>query len=391
MSETTTLINLQKRIKGDKVIWAIVFILSVFSLLAVYSSIGTLAYRYKEGNTYYYLFKHLFILLFGIFLMYATHLIKYTYYSRLSQLLLIITIPLQLLTLFTGTNLNEASRWLTLPIINLSFQTSDLAKLALIMYVARLLSKKQDEIKDFKSAFIPIMLPVLIVCGLIFPANFSTAAILFATCFILMFIGRVNIKYLLAFMGIGLVIISIALAIAFKYPHVLPRFETWKNRIENFKSGETNNNYQVEQAKIAIATGGVFGKLPGKSIQRNFLPHPYSDFIFAIIIEEYGLAGGMLIVFLYVILLFRAIKIASKCDKVFPALLVVGCALILIFQAFINMAVAVNILPVTGQTLPMVSMGGTSIWFTSISIGIMLSVSKSYEIEDKTEEEEIEK
>ena len=369
--------------KGDKVIWAVVLVLSVVSLLAVYSATGILAFRKQGGNTEYYMIKHLMILLFGLFLIYVAHLIKYTYYSRLSQLLLLITVPLQVITLVTGTNLNEASRWLTLPIINMTFQTSDLAKLVLIMYVARLLAKKQDQIKDFKSAFVPIMIPIIVVCGLILPANFSTAAILGATCFILMYVGRVNVKFLGMFIGVGIILAAIILAIAFKYPKILPRFETWKSRIENFSKGESKDNYQVEQSKIAIATGGIFGKLPGNSTQRNFLPHPYSDFIYAIIVEEYGLVGGIGIALLYLILLLRAIRIASMCEKVFPALLVMGLALILVFQAFINMAVAVNILPVTGQTLPMVSMGGTSIWFTSISIGVMLSVSRSIGNEEK--------
>ncbi len=362
-------------IKGDKVIWMVVIILTMFSLLAVYSSTGTLAYRYQKGNTEYYLLKHFVILLFGLALMYVSHLVKYSYYSRISQVAMIVSVPLLLFTLFTGTNINEASRWLTLPGINLTFQSSDLAKLALIIYVARLLSKKQEQIKDFKSAFVPIVLPVLAVCGLILPANFSTAALLFVTCTVLMFIGRVNLKYIAAMYGIGILVFGIFVVVLMNAPEQ-GRLGTWKKRIESFKGGDSKDNYQVEQGKIAIATGGVFGKFPGNSTQRNFLPHPYSDFIFAIVIEEYGLLGGLVIVMMYLILLFRGIRIVSKSPGTFGAFLTMGVCFSLVFQAFINMAVAVNLLPVTGQPLPMVSMGGTSIWFTGIAIGMMLSVSR---------------
>jgi len=367
------------KIKGDKIIWLVVIILSVFSLLAVYSSTGTLAYKYQGGNTEYYMIKHLIILILGLFLMYLAHLVNYTYFSRIFQIILWIAIPLLLLTLFFGLNLNEARRVLPLP-FGLTFQTSDLAKLTLIMYLARMLTKRQDVIKDFKSAFLPIVIPVLIVCFLILPANFSTAAILFSTSLVLMFIGRVNLKHIFAMIGTGLVILFIMVLIAKSQPNLLPRVDTWISRIENFISGDDkDDNYQVEQAKIAIANGGFFGKMPGNSEQRNFLPHPYSDFIFAIIIEEYGLFGGIFIVFLYLILLFRAVKIVTKCPRNFGAFLTIGVAFSLVFQAMINMAVAVNLLPVTGQTLPFISMGGTSIWFTSISIGIILSVSKEIE------------
>ena len=376
-------------IKGDKVIWSVVIILSVFSLLAVYSSTGTLAYRFQKGNTEYYLIKHFIILILGLGLMYLAHLIKYTYYSRISQLAMFITVPLLLFTLFTGTNLNEASRWLTLPIVNLTFQSSDFAKLALIIYVARLLSKKQDQIKDFKSAFVPVMLPILIVCALIVPANFSTSAALFVTCMVLLFIGRINMKYIFALLGIAIVLFTIFIVFLMNSPSK-GRLGTWKNRIENFRSGDREDNYQAEQAKIAIATGGVFGKLPGNSTQRNFLPHPYSDFIFAIIIEEYGMIGALIVILMYLILLYRSVKIVSGAQGTFGAFLAFGCCFSLVFQAFINMAVAVNILPVTGQPLPMVSMGGTSIWFTGLAIGIMLSVSKeSNKNEQKSENDNL--
>jgi len=365
-------------IKGDKVIWAVVIILSVVSILAVYSSTGTLAYKKQEGNTEYYLIKHSLILIFGFGLMYVAHLIKYTYYSRLSQIVLLIAAPLLMITLLTGTNVHEASRWLTLPGTNLTFQSSDLAKLALIMYIARLLSKKQDQIKDFKSAFVPIMLPILVVCGLILPANFSTAAVLFTTCFVLMFIGRINLKYIFSLIGIGIVLLTFFIIIVYNSPNQ-GRVATWKNRIESFAKGDEKSNFQVGQAKIAIATGGIFGKMPGNSTQRNFIPHPYSDFIFAIIVEEYGFIGAFVLVMLYCILLFRAVRITSRSPGTFGAFLTIGCAFSLVFQAMINMAVAVNLFPVTGQPLPLVSMGGTSIWFTSLALGIILSVSKETE------------
>lgn len=364
--------------KGDRVIWVIVIILSIFSILAVYSSTGTLAYKYQAGNTEYYLLKHFTILLFGFGLMYLAHLIRYTYYSRISLLALFIAIPLLVLTLLMGTNLNEASRWLTLPLINLSFQTSDLAKLALIMYLARMLWKKQDEIKDFKTAFLPIVLPVLIVCGLILPANLSTAAVLFSTSLYLMFIGRVNFKYILILIGIGLFLLSVFIGIALLSENK-GRVGTWKKRIENFTNGDNTLDYQSQQAKIAIASGGLMGKGPGNSTQRNFLPHPYSDFIYAIIIEEYGILGGAVILFLYLLIFHRSVRIATRSPKAFATLLVAGCSFGLVLQALINMAVAVNLFPVTGQPLPLVSMGGTSIWFTSIAIGIILSVSRDLE------------
>lgn len=377
---------IQNRIKGDKIIWLVVIILSVVSVLAVYSSTGTLAYKYQGGNTEYYMIKHLIILMFGLVLMYLAHLVKYSYYSRIFQIVLWIAIPLLLLTLVFGVNVNEAQRFLKLP-LGFTFQTSDLAKLALIIYLARLLTKRQENIQDFRHAFIPIILPVLLVCFLILPANFSTAAILFATSLVLMFIGRVPFKYMISLVGSGIVLLIIFFILAGYYPDLLPRLSTWKSRIENFQSSKSEDFYQVEQAKIAIAKGGVFGKMPGNSEQRNFLPHPYSDFIYAIIIEEYGLIGGIILVFLYMILLFRAVKIVTKCPRNFGAFLTIGLAFSLVFQAMINMGVAVNLLPVTGQTLPLISMGGTSLWFTSIAIGIILSVSKEIENNPETHEE----
>lgn len=380
--------SIRKNIKGDKVIWTVVAILSIFSVLAVYSSTGTLAYKYQSGNTEYYLLKHFGILVLGLVLMFLSHMVPYKYYARISQLAIWISVPLLLYTLLFGTNLNEASRWYTLPLINITFQPSDLAKLALIIYVARLLSKHQDEIEDFKKGFITVMIPIIIVTMLILPSNLSTAAMIFSTCLVLMFVGRIKFRYLLFLVLAGIVGFALLILLAVNTPKLSGRFGTWQNRIESFTSGESDANYQVEQAKIAIANGGIFGKMPGNSVQKNFLPHPYSDFIYAIIIEEFGLLGGGLVVLLYLILLFRAVKIVMKSPRNFAAFLTFGVAFSLVFQAMVNMMVAVNLLPVTGQTLPLISMGGTSIWFTSISIGIILSVSREIEEAQAMEKKE---
>lgn len=374
--------SIYKLIKGDRVIWAVVLLLAILSVLVVYSSIVTLAYKYQDGNTEYYLFKHSIILLIGFSLMYFAHKLNYRYYSRMSQIGLFLAIPLLLFTLLTGASINDASRWLVIPVINQTFQTSDLAKLALIMFLARMLSKKQENIKDFNQAFVPIMIPVLIVCGLILPANFSTAAMLFMTCLVLMFIGRINLAYIISLVSIGVVGLVIFIAIVMN-SNMTNRVGTWQNRIENFIDGNAQANYQAEQSKIAIATGGIVGKGPGRSTQRNFLPQSYSDFIFATVIEEYGIVGGFFTLLLYLILLYRGILIAKKAPRTFGSLLAIGLSFSLVFQAMINMAVAVNLFPVTGQPLPMVSMGGTSIWFTCLAVGIILSVSRNTETEEK--------
>ncbi len=375
-----------REIKGDKVIWIVVVILCILSLLAVYSATGTLAYKKQHGNTEYYVFKQFMILAFGLGLMYITHLVKYTYFSRISQIGLFLTVPLLLLTLVSGTNLNEANRWLTVPIVNLTFQSSDVAKLFLIMYLARVLSKKQELVQDFRKGFLPVIIPVILVTVLILPANFSTAAILFVTCLVLMFIGRISMKYMFSLGILGIACIMLIFTLSKAFPALFPRGTTWVSRIDHFinkEKADPDATFQVDQAKIAIVQGGILGKSPGKSTQRNFLPHPYSDFIFAIIIEEYGLVGGSFVLLLYLILFFRVIRIATRCQGNFGTLLSLGIGFSLVFQAFINMAVAVNLFPVTGQTLPLVSMGGTSIWFTSIAIGIILSVSRTTEIETK--------
>ena len=375
---------MRKYLQGDMVIWAVVFLFSLVSAMAVYSSTGTLAYRYQGGNTEYYLLKHFSIIVLGWGLMYMIHKVPFKYFSRVAQILIWISIPLLAVTLIAGTSRNEASRWLTLPIINLSFQTSDLAKVALIAYLARILSLRKDDLSDFKAGFLQIVWPVIAVCVLIFPANFSTAAVLFTTSMILMFIGGVKLKYLSGLVAAAITGAAFILLLSYVLPLEnvgLGRVETWKKRLETFVSNEETQkmadaNYQTEQAKIAIAKGGPFGVGPGNSSQRNFIPHPYSDFIFAIILEEWGLVGGMGILFLYLILLFRGLRIVHKGTSTFGTLLAFGVCFALVFQAFINMAVAVNLFPVTGQPLPLISMGGTSIWFTSIAIGMILSVSR---------------
>ena len=361
-------------LKGDRVIWAVILFLSIVSLLAVYSSTGTLAYRFQGGNTAYYLLKHSSIMLVGLAIIFITHMIPYKFYSKLSQLFLYSSIGLLVMTLIMGTTINEASRWLTLPGIGLTIQTSDFAKLALIMYLARLLSKQQGENKDDSASFLRMIIPILAVCLLIMPANLSTALILFATCVTLMFIGRVSGRYLFGMIGVGLLFSTLLIAISL-YSGSESRFSTWHNRIESYISKSSEGNYQVEQSKIAIATGGLVGKGPGNSSQRNFLPHPYSDFIYAIIIEEYGLIGGVVVMFFYLWLLYRAGLIVKRSSRTFPAFLAIGLTVSIVVQAVINMAVVVNLLPVTGQPLPLVSMGGSSMVFTSIALGIVLSVS----------------
>lgn len=376
--------------KGDRVIWMIVLLLSLLSLAAVYSSIVTLAYKHHDGDTEYYLFKHLRIIILGLVLMFITHRIKYSYFSRISQLMLIASVPLLLYTLASGTNLNEASRWIAIPGTGLTFQTSDFAKLALIMYLARVLTQKQGEMGEFRTVLIHIMIPVGLICALILPANFSTAALLFLTCMILMFIGGVKLKFIGGVIGIAIASFGLLLCIGLIAPKALPRVGTWIQRVKTFTGGDEivdpDKTWQADQAKIAIATGGIIGKGAGNSTQRNFLPHPYSDFIYAMVIEEYGLIGGIIIIILYLILLFRGVRVSTKSDRTFGQLLAFGLAFQLIFQGLINMAVAVNLFPVTGQPLPFLSMGGTSLLFSSIAVGIILSISRETDETDGTVE-----
>jgi cell division protein FtsW len=375
-------------LKGDKVIWVMVLFLSIISLLAVYSATGTIAQVKGGSYTFNFVLKHTGILLLGWVIMYVFHLIDYRYYSRIAQILFLISIPLLIYTMFAGANINGASRWVKIPGINLTFQSSDLAKLGIVMYLARVMSKKQDAIKSFKDAFVPLILPVVLVTILIAPMNLSTALILFTTCMLLLFIGRVSFLHLGALVGTAAIILVFFVGLLFILPEdkMLGRMQTWKNRIESFSSDDKHEvQYQVKQANIAIAKGWPLGVGPGNSVQRNYLPEPFSDFIYAIILEEYGILGGVVIMIIYIIFLYRCISIVIKSPKAFGAFLAVGLGLSLTLQAMINMGVAVNLLPVTGVTLPFISMGGSSIWFNSMALGIILSVSRYIE-EMKSEE-----
>lgn len=373
-------------LKGDKVIWAIMFLLSLLSVLVVYSAVVTLAHKFKQGHTEYYLFKQFFLIAFGFGIAFVVHKIKYTVFSKIAQIGFVLSIPLLIYTLLKGVSAGEASRWLEIPGLGLTFQSSDIAKLMLLLYVARVLTIRAKELIDLKSVFKLLLLPIGIVCVLILPANFSTAALLFFNCLLLMFIGGIHIKIILKIFGICILVAGMFFTWILFAPDTIPggRGPTWKSRIESFSKGDSKSNYQSEQAKIAIATGGLIGKGPGNSTQRAFLPQASSDFIYAIIIEEYGLMFGFVLLFLYMILLYRGIKILRDNDKPFGGLVAIGLSFSLVFQALVNMAVAVNLFPVTGQTLPLMSSGGTSLWFTMIALGIILSVSRA--IEDKTEE-----
>ncbi|HYM94015.1 MAG TPA: FtsW/RodA/SpoVE family cell cycle protein [Chitinophagaceae bacterium] len=395
--------NLHHHTKGDKVIWALVVLLTLISLLAVYSATGSLAYKNYKGNTEIYLFKQITFIVLGILIIYFAHRFNYTLYSKVAQILYIISIPLLIYTLFFGVRMNEGSRWIRLPWINMTMQTSDLAKLALFMYLARMISKKQDTIKDFKKGFLPVIIPVAITCMLIAPANLSTALLLGASCLLLLFIGRAKVKHILMVVGIVLIPVLMlimtavirhkssgdeAVTIQKASTGIFGRINTWVSRVENFiyggKDADNDDAYQANQAKIAISKGGIFGVGPGNSTTRDYLPQAYNDFIFAIIIEEYGLFGGAFILFIYLVFLYRCIRIFKKCPYAFGAFLALGLSFTLAIQAIMNMAVTVNLFPVTGVTLPLVSMGGTSFLFTCLSIGIILSVARNVEQENET-------
>ncbi len=405
MAESINIPNLQRpfgqlasKTRGDKVIWALVVLLTLVSLLAVYSATGSLAYKNYRGNTEVYLFKQVAFIVVGIMVIYLAHLVNYNVYSKVAKIVFLLSIPLLAYTLFFGVRMNEGSRWIRLPIINMTMQTSDLAKLALFMYLARLISKKQAVIKDFKKGYLPVITPVAIVCLLIAPANLSTALLLGASCLMLLFIGRARARHILLTMAIALVpIVFLVLSAVIRHskgdtadvaakPHsagLFGRVDTWIGRVENFIYGgkEVDNDemYQVNQAKIAIARGGFLGVGPGNSTTRDYLPQAYNDFIYAIIIEEYGLVGGAFIVFIYLVFLYRCIRIFKRCPYAFGAFLALGLSFTLAIQALANMAVTVNLFPVTGVTLPLVSMGGTSFIFTCLAIGIVLSVARNVE------------
>lgn len=366
---------LLERTKGDRWIWIIILLLSMISIMVVYSATGAIAYKKGISVEKYLLFKHVIFVLLGIGMIYIAHLLDYKYYAGISKILMIVTVPLLFYTLIFGQSLNDASRWVKIPVIGLTFQTSDLAKLALITFLARMLTRKQENIKDVKQAFLPIMGSVCVVFVLIALANLSTALMLFGVSILLLIIGRISIKQIATVCAGGLVLLMLVVFLG-------PRRETYKSRINSFLHPElqhSDKTYQSDHAKIALATGGVLGKGPGNSTERNFLPHPYSDFIFAIIIEEYGTVGGLAVIILYLVLLYRCVRIVNRSPKAFGALLAAGLSFSLTIQAFANMAVAVGLGPVTGVPLPLVSMGGTSMIFTSIAFGIILSVSRDVE------------
>ncbi|SNS03104.1 cell division protein FtsW [Belliella buryatensis] len=359
---------IDRNLKGDPIIWAIVILLSIISILVVYSATGTLAYKYKGGNTETYIVKHAFLVFLSLGVMWAVHKIPYKTFGIIGKLLLFISVPLLLFTYFFGSNINDANRWLTIPVIDQAFQPSDLAKLALIATLASFLAGKQRNIRDFKNTFIPVMIAVGVICGLIGIANMSTAVLLLVTCLLLMFIGRVPMRYTFLIVMVGMLALTAAVFFG-------QRGGTFVSRIENFISGD-EIPYQAEQSYIAISTGGITGKGPGNSEQRNSLPHPYSDFIYAIIIEEYGLVGGGGVLLLYLALLYRGMRIVASSTKPFGGLLSAGLSFALVLQAMVNMAVAVGLGPITGLPLPLLSMGGTSLIFTGFSLGIILSVSR---------------
>jgi cell division protein FtsW len=355
-----------KNLQGDKVIWAVVFALSMVSILVVYSSIGTLAYKHTKSPERI-LLSHTMHVLIGLAAMWVAHKVDYRYYSKISKIGLLLSVPLLIYTFTNGTTLNEAARWISIPLFG-SFQPSDFASLALIVNLASMLAKRQQNIDDIKESLIPILFWCGVICGLIALTNLSTAILLLITCMLIMFIGRVPARYLAMLVFVAL--LFGALAVAFGV-----RGETAKNRIRNFVNG-TELPFQAKHARIAIATGGITGKGPGNSDQRNILPHPYSDFVYAIVIEEYGMIGGIVVLILYLVLLHRGMKAAYNSERAFGGLLSAGLSFDLVCQAMVNMGVVVGLGPITGQPLPLISMGGTSMVFTGLALGIVLSVSR---------------
>lgn len=372
MESTATSSRLNKVFAGDNLIWGVVIMLSIISILVVYSATGALAFRRMEGNTEYYLLKHSFLVFLCLLAMWVCSKIDYKYYSRLSRFALLLSVPILLLTWLFGTTINDATRWLTIPFINQTFQASDLAKLALIANVASMLSKRQQSIREFQRAIMPILFWCSLICGLIALTDVSGAGLLFTTCLLLMFIGRVPVRYLIAMVLAGALVGAAAINLG-------QRKGTMLSRIEAFTSswdGKSDVPFQAEQSYIAVATGGLTGKGLGKSTQRNILPHPYSDFIFAIIVEEYGLLGGGFILFLFLTLLYRGMVTVANSERAFGGLLSAGLSFSLVLQAMIHMGVTVGLFPITGLPLPLLSMGGTSLLFTGISLGIIISVSR---------------
>lgn len=384
--------NIFQYIQGDRAIWGIIGLLALFSFLPVYSASSNLAYLYGDGSTLPYLFKHFAHLILGFAILYGVHKIPYHYFRGLSIIAIPVIVLLLIITMAEGTTIDgaNASRWIRVPFVGVTFQTSTLAGVVLMTYVARYLSRIKDKTITFKETLLPLWLPVFIVLALILPANFSTTAIFFAMIVMLVFIGGYPVKYLGIILGAGLIFLTLFVLSAKAFPGVFPnRVDTWISRVENFGDGkDTEADYQIEKAKIAIASGGITGLGPGKSVQKNFLPQSSSDFIYAIIVEEWGLFGGLFLMALYLLLLFRIVVVAHKSTSVFGKLLVIGVGLPIVFRAMINMAVAVELFPVTGQNLPLISSGGTSIWMTCLALGMILSVSAKREVVAKDEKEE---
>ncbi len=383
--------NIFQHIKGDKTIWAVVSLLALFSFLPVYSSSSSLAYLYGDGNTLKFLLKHFAHLVLGFVILFGVHKVPYHYFKGLSVIALPIVLILLVVTMTQGTTIEgaNASRWIRIPFVGFTFQSSTLASVVLFTYVARYLARIKDKTVTFKETLLPLWFPVFIVLALILPANFSTAAIIFSMISILVFIGGYPIKYLLIILFAGALFLTLFVVSAKAFPSLFPnRVDTWMSRIDNFTDGEeTEADYQIDKAKAAIASGGITGLGPGKSIQKNFLPQSSSDFIYAIIVEEFGLVGSLFLMSLYMLLLFRFVIVAHKAETIFGKLLVIGVGLPIVFVALVNMAVAVEIFPVTGQTLPLISSGGSSIWMTCMAIGMVLSVSAKREVV-KTENQE---
>jgi cell division protein FtsW len=373
-------LKIKDYISGDLFLWALVVMLAIFSFLPVYSASSNLAYlNGGEGNTIKYVVKHFAHLVLGLAIAYAIHKIPYNYFKGLSFIMLPAVVILLVFTAFQGNEMDgaNASRWIQIPVVGVGFQTSTLAAVVLMVWVARYLNSMKDRTIEFKKSILPLWLPVGIVLILILPSNFSTTAIIFLMVILVCFIGGYPWKYLLGIVGAGLLTLMLFMLFAKALPGVFPnRVDTWVSRIESFAGeGDSDSEYQVDKAKTAIATGYISGVGPGKSQQKHFLPQSSSDLIYAIIIEEFGLIGGGVVLLVYMLVLFRVVVIANKADTIFGTLLVIGVGFPIVLQALINMAVAVNLFPVTGQTLPLISSGGTSIWMTCLAIGIILSVS----------------
>ena len=379
-----------KNIQGDSVIWAIIGVLAIFSFLPVYSASSNLAYLYGDGNTFKFLAKHFAHLVLGFGILYGVHKIPYHYFRGLSMIALPIVVLLLLITMAQGTTIGgaNASRWIRVPLVGVTFQTSTLAAVVLMTYVARYLSTIESKLVSFKETLLPLWLPVFLIIGLILPANFSTAAIIFAMVVLLVFIGGYPFRYLAIILTTGLLLLSLFVLSAKAFPDVFPnRVDTWISRVASFvDKTDKDADYQIIKAKTAIASGGITGLGPGKSVQKNFLPQSSSDFIYAIIVEEFGLLGALVVMVVYLLLLFRLVVVAHKSSSMFAKLLVIGVGLPVVFQALVNMAVAVELFPVTGQTLPLISSGGTSIWMTCLALGIVLSVSAKREVEKNEEQ-----